>query len=65
MDEKTETEPVPDDYLKMLEKVKEQYQQYLEVSEVCEFVMYLEEKPVRYLPPTPEHPLNTNGIRIG
>ena len=34
MDEKTETEPVPDDYLKMLEKVKEQYQQYLEVSEV-------------------------------
>ncbi len=65
MDEKSETEPVPDDYLKMLKKVKEQYQQYVEVSELYELPVQPEEEPVQYQPPSPEYPLTTNKICIG
>ena len=54
-----------DDYLKLLETAKKQYQQYVEIRQLCELVMNLEEEPVRYLPPTPEHPLTTKELRIG
>ena len=64
MDEKTETEPVPDDYLKTLEEVKKQYQQYVEVGELYELPVQPEEEPAQYQPPSPEYPLATNKIRI-
>ena len=64
MRERTETENISDDYLKTLEEVKEQYQQYVEVSELYTLPIQKEEEPVQYQPPSPEHPLTTNTIRI-
>ena len=64
MRERTETENVSDDYLKTLEEVKKQYQQYVEVSELYKLPIQKEEEPVQYQPPSPEHPLTTNTIRI-
>ena len=65
MTERTETENVSGDYLKTLEEVKKQYQQYVEVSELYKLPMQKEEETVEYQPPSPEHPLTTNTIRIG
>ena len=53
-----------DDYLRTLEEVKKQYQQYVEVSELYTLPIQKEEEPVQYQPPSPEHPLTTNTIRI-
>ncbi len=64
MRERTETEKVSDDYLKTLEEVKKQYQQYVEVSEIYKLPTQKEEKTIQYQPPSPEHPLTTNTIRI-
>ena len=63
MSEETKTENVSDDYLKTLEKVKKQYQQYVEVSELYKLPVQKEEEPVQYQPPSIEHPLTTNTIR--
>ena len=57
-------ETVLEDYLKTLEKVKKQYRQYLEVSELYKLPIQKEEETVQYQSPTPEHPLTTNTIRI-
>ena len=64
MREKTKTENVSDDFLNTLEEVKKQYQQYVEVSELYKLPIQKEEEPVQYEPPSPEHPLTTNRIRI-
>ena len=64
MRERTETENVSDDYLKTLEEVKKQYQQYVEVSELYKLPIQKEEETIQYQPPSPEHPLTTNTIRI-
>ena len=64
MRERTEIENVSDDYLKTLEEVKEQYQQYVEVSELYTLPIQKGEDPVQYEPPSPEHPLTTNRISI-
>ena len=55
-----ETEKVPDDYLKTLEEVKKQYQQYVEVSELYTLPIQQKEEIVHYQPPSPDHPLTTN-----
>ena len=63
----TPTEQTSDDYyLKMLEKVKEQYQQYVEVSRLYELPGVKEEDEVvqRLSSPSPEHPLTTNTFRV-
>ena len=60
MAERIETEKVSVDYLKTLEEVQNQYQQYVEVSELYKLPIHEEEEPVRYQPPSPEHPLTTN-----
>ena len=60
MVKKSET---PNNYLETLEKVKEQYQQYLEVSKIYELPTFEEEKPTEYEPPSQEHPLTTNTFR--
>ena len=61
----TEPASVVEHYLKTLEKGKEQYQQYVEVSEVCELTVKGEEEPAQYQSPGPEHPLTTNRIIVG
>ena len=64
MPERNETEKVSFDYLKTLEEVQKQYQQYMEVSELYKLPIQKEEEPVQYQPPSPEHPLTTNTVRI-
>lgn len=56
------TDTIMEDYLKTLEKVKKQYQQYVEVSELYTLPMQKEEEPVQYQPASPEHPLTSNMI---
>lgn len=51
---------VSEDYLRTLERVKEQYQQYVEVSELYKLPIRKEETTVEYRPPSPENPLNSN-----
>ena len=62
MGERTGTEVVLDDYLKTLEEVKKQYQEYVEVSKLYELPIQKEEEQVHYQPPSLEHPLTTNTI---
>lgn len=58
------SEKVSDDYLRTLEEVKKQYQQYVEVSELYKLPIRKEQEPRQYLPPTLEHPLTTTTVRI-
>lgn len=60
MPEKTTAEK----YLKTLEEVKKQYQQYVEVSGLYKLPIQKEEQTTQYQPPSPEHPLTTNRIRL-
>ena len=53
-----------EDYLKTLEKVKEQYEQYLEISELYKLPIQKEEEEILVHPPSPENPLTTNRILI-
>ena len=64
MPERTEMENVSDDYLKTLEEVKKQYQQYVEVSELYTLPIQKAEEETQYQPPTPERPLTTNTFHI-
>jgi len=63
MREITNTQNASDDYLKTLEKVKKQYQQYMETSELYKLPIEKAEEPVQYQPPSLEHPLTTNTNR--
>lgn len=64
MGNKPQRENVSDDYLETLEKVKEQYQQYVEVRELYKLPIQKKEEPAQYQPPSLQHPLTTNMIRI-
>ena len=64
MSEKTTAEKVAEDYLKTLEEVKKQYRQYVEVSGLYKLPIQKEEQTVQYKPPSLEHPLTTNRIRL-
>ena len=59
MNEQT-SEKISGDYLETLEKVKEQYQQYIEVSRLYELPTSKTEQQVEYQPPTFDNPLTTN-----
>jgi len=63
MCERTNTQNASDDYLKTLEKVKKQYQQYMETSELYELPIEKAEEPVQYQPPSLEHHLTTDTNR--
>lgn len=52
------------DYLKTLEKVKKQYEQYVEISELHKLPIQKEEEDTLVPLPSPEHPLTTNRIGI-
>ena len=54
---------ISNDYLETLEKVKEQYQQYIEVSKLYSLPTSSQEA-ADYAPPSVECPLTTNVIRI-
>lgn len=47
-----------DEYLDILEEVKDQYQQYIEVSGLYELNRLLEQKDEEFLPPTPENTID-------
>ena len=64
MSERLEKENPSDDYLRTLEEVRKQYQQYVEVSELYKLPTRKEHELPQYQPPSPEHPLTTNTIRI-
>ena len=55
---------VLDEYLETLEKIKEQYQEYVEVKKIYELPVFKEEEPIEYQPASPEYPLTTNTLRI-
>lgn len=57
----SETDAITEDYLKTLEEVKKQYQQYVEVSELYALPIRKEE-PVEYQPASPDRPLTTNTL---
>ena len=52
-----------DAYLKSLETAKKQYQQYVEIRQICELVSDVDE-PEKSTPPSPESPLTTNEVSI-
>ena len=64
MPERTETEKTSDDYLRTLEEVKKQYEQYVEVSELYKLPIQKAKEEAQYHPPSLQHPLTTNSIRI-
>lgn len=64
MPEKTATERFSDNYLKTLEEVKKQYQQYMEVSELYKLPTRQKEETIQYQPASLEHPLTTNTFRV-
>ena len=47
-------------YLKVLEEIKKQYQKYLEISELYKLLRSKEPEYIQYQPPSLEHPLTTN-----
>ncbi len=64
MRDRSKKEKVSNDYLKTLEEVKKQYQQYVEISGLYTLPIQQEEEPIQYQPPSLENPLTTNTIRI-
>ena len=56
---KQTSEKISNDYLETLEKVKEQYQQYIEVSRLYELPTSNTEQQVKYQPPTFDNSLLT------
>ena len=53
-----------DDYLNTLKEVEQQYQQYMDVSELYKLPIQMEQEPIQYQPPSLEHPLTTNTVHI-
>lgn len=47
-------------YLEVLEEIKREYQQYVELRKVCELVDQKEKEEPLYLPPSSENPLTTD-----
>ena len=64
MSKNPDADTVSENYLKTLEEVKRQYQQYVEVGELYKLPTQKEEEIIQYQPPSLEHPLTTNAIRI-
>jgi len=52
------------EYLKTLEEVKRQYQQYLEVSRIYELPVFQKDEEPQHMLPSPERPLTTNTFRV-
>jgi len=53
-----------DDYLKILEEAKKQYQPYVELGKLCDLLESMEKEQVEYVPPSPDNPLTTNKFRL-
>ena len=58
--DKTEKASAMDDSLELLELAKKQYQQYLEIGQLCEATIDNVEEPVIFQSPGPETPLTTD-----
>ena len=64
MTKEIKIEDVADVYLKTLEEVQKQYQQYIEVSELYKLPGQRKSKKPQYMDPTLDHPLTVNSFRI-
>ena len=65
MADQTGSNHVSNDYLETLERVKKQYQQYVEVSRLYELpARKEEEKPAKRRTPSRENPLTTDQFRV-
>ncbi len=53
-----------EDFIAILETVKQQYHQYLEVSELYKLPHQQHEEPMQPHPPSPEQPLTTNSVQV-
>ena len=53
-----------DDYLLILEAVKKQYEEYVEVSDLYNLPYHQNEAQISYQPPGREHPLTSNTIHL-
>ena len=53
-----------DDYLTTLEKAKEQYREYVEVSKIDDLPIFNEEQPIENSPPGIENPLTINTFHL-
>ena len=58
------SEKISEDYLETLEKAKEQYQQYVEVSRLYELPTSNTEQQVKYQHPTFDNPSTTNKFNM-
>lgn len=61
---KVSRECLEHEYLKTLEEVKKQYQQYVEVSKLYELPIFQPEKEAEMEPPSLKNPLTTNTILV-
>lgn len=64
MSQATGKDHLTGEYLETLEKVKRQYQQYLEVSRIYELPVFQEKEEPQHLIPSLEHPLTINTFRV-
>ncbi len=55
---------VSDSYLETLEKVKKQYEQYVEVSKLYDLPTEKQQEPTQYQPASPDNPLTSNTFRV-
>ena len=60
----TKNKKTSPDYLKTLETVKKEYEEYLKVSKIYELPIFQNKMPVQYQPPSIENPLTTNTFKI-
>ena len=56
MSKKDKQSIVSEDYLETLEKVKKQYEQYVEVSRLYDLPAAKQQEPTKYQPASPENP---------
>lgn len=61
---KRTTTKTSNDYLKILEEAKKQYQPYAELGKLCDLLESMEKEQVEYVPPSSDNPLTTNKFRV-
>ncbi len=59
---KAKKTPHTSKYLDELEKAKNQYQQYLEISQIYKIPVFRTDPKPQYAPPSDKNPLTTNKI---
>lgn len=53
-----------ENYTETLERVKKQYQQYLDIADLYNLPYQPEQETTSYQPPSPDRPLTTNTVQV-